>query len=181
MIETERLILRRFRKSDLADVFEYLSQIDIHCFADMKPSNLKDAKKLLKHLIKEPFYFALECKENHKVIGELTADLGSEEMGKEYVGTYSICALLNNNYQHKGYMKEAGKALFDYLFKEKNARRIYAYVEDYNIASQKFCEALGMRREAYYKEFCSFVNDENGNPVFESTYGYAILKKEWIK
>ena len=67
----------------------------------------------------------------------------------------------------------------DYLFNEKGARRIYAYTEDYNIASQKVCEKLCMRREGLFIEFVSFVNDSDGNPIYENTYQYAILKKEW--
>ena len=30
-------------------------------------------------------------------------------------------------------------------------------------------------------EFISFVNDENGDLIYENTYQYAILKKEWDK
>ena len=63
--------------------------------------------------------------------------------------------------------------------KQKSARRIYAYTEDYNIASQKLCEKLGMRREGIFMEFVSFINDANGNPVYENTIQYAILRKEW--
>ena len=51
--------------------------------------------------------------------------------------------------------------------------------EDYNIASQRVCEKLGMRREGLFKEFISFVKDADGNPIYENTYQYAILKKEW--
>ena len=46
--------------------------------------------------------------------------------------------------------------------------------------SQKLCEKLGMRREGMFMEFVSFVNDENGAPIYENTMQYAILKKEWI-
>ena len=59
-------------------------------------------------------------------------------------------------------------------------RRIYAYVEDYNLSSQLLCEKLGMRREGLFKEFVSFVNDEDGVPIYENTMQYAILKKEWM-
>ena len=38
-----------------------------------------------------------------------------------------------------------------------------------------------MRREGMFMEFVSFINDENGNPVYENTIQYGILKKEWIK
>ena len=76
-------------------------------------------------------------------------------------------------------MYEAASLFFDYLFNVKHARRIYAYTEDDNIASQKLCEKLGMRQEGLFKEFVSFINDENGQPIYENTYQYAILKKEW--
>jgi RimJ/RimL family protein N-acetyltransferase len=62
----------------------------------------------------------------------------------------------------------------------KNIRRIYAYTEDYNLSSQRLCEKLGMRREGMFMEFVSFVNDEDGVPIYENTMQYAILKKEWI-
>ena len=37
-----------------------------------------------------------------------------------------------------------------------------------------------MRQEGLFKEFISFVNDENGDPVYEDTMEWAILKREWI-
>ena len=30
-------------------------------------------------------------------------------------------------------------------------------------------------------EFVSFVNDSEGNPIYENTIQYAILEKEWKK
>ena len=62
---------------------------------------------------------------------------------------------------------------------QKGARRIYAYTEDYNLASQHLCEKLGMRREGVFLEFISFVNNPDGTPRYENTVQYAILKKEW--
>ena len=89
--------------------------------------------------------------------------------------------MLNKAYQGKGYAYEAARAFFDYLFKEKGARRIYAYTEDYNTSSRHLCEKLGMRCEGLFLEFISFVSNEDGTPRYENTYQYAILKKEWDK
>ena len=89
--------------------------------------------------------------------------------------------MLNTNYQGKGYAYEAAYAFFDYLFSKKGARRIYAYTEDYNIPSQKICEKLNMRKEGFFLEFVSFINNPDGTPKYENTYQYAILKKEWDK
>ena len=53
--------------------------------------------------------------------------------------------MLNLAYAGKGCAYEAARAFFDYLFREKGARRIYAYTEDDNLPSQRLCERLGMR------------------------------------
>jgi RimJ/RimL family protein N-acetyltransferase len=93
--------------------------------------------------------------------------------------TFSPCWMLNLNYTGKGYAYEATHAYFDYLFREKGARRIYAYTEDYNLPSQRLCEKLGMRREGLFMEFVSFSSNPDGTPRYENTMECAILKKEW--
>ena len=185
MITTERLILRPFTENDAADLLEYLHEPTVHCFFDMKISSMEEAKKEAVKRKETDCYFAIELKDTDKVIGEIFVHPdgeGMEEEGSEdgySDDTYSPCWMLNKDYHGKGYAYEAAKAVFDYLFNVKGARRLYAYTEDYNIASQKLCEKLGMRREGLFMEFISFVNDENGDPIYENTYQYAILKKEW--
>lgn len=44
MIETERLILRPFLEGDAADVFEYLKEPMVNCFACMKLNSLEKAQ-----------------------------------------------------------------------------------------------------------------------------------------
>ena len=89
--------------------------------------------------------------------------------------------MLNAAYRGRGYAYEAARAFFDYLFGRKGVRRIFAYTEDYNVRSQHLCEKLGMRREGLFLEFVSFVTDAGGNPVYENTLQYAILKQEWTE
>ena len=184
MIETERLILRPFTESDAPEVYEYLKEPMVHCFSCMKVNSLEEATKAaLKRAEDGEYYFAIGLKENGKVIGEIDAlpETSAPDEKSSVLDTFSPCWMLHPNYHGKGYAYEAAKAFFDYLFNEKGARRIYAYTEDYNTPSQKLCEKLGMRREGLFKEFVSFVNDENGNPIYENTYQYAILKTEWEK
>lgn len=184
-IETERLILRPFLETDAADVFEYLEKPAVNCFASMKLNSLEEARAEMKKRVGEiEYYFAITLKDTGKVIGEIDAypepgEPHSDESAPK--DTFSPCWMLNKAYQGKGYAYEAAHAFFDYLFKEKGARRIYAYTEDYNTSSQHLCEKLGMRREGLFLEFISFVNNEDGTPHYENTYQYAILKKEWDK
>ncbi len=184
-IETERLILRPFLETDAADVLEYLEKPAVNCFACMKLNSIEEAKEEMKKRVGEiEYYFAITLKDTGKVIGEIDAypepgEPHSDESAPK--DTFSPCWMLNKAYQGKGYAYEAAHAFFDYLFKEKGARRIYAYTEDYNTSSQHLCEKLGMRREGLFLEFISFVNNEDGTPHYENTYQYAILKKEWDK
>lgn len=183
IIETERLILRPFLETDAADVYEYLKEPAVNCFASMKLDTLEDAKEEMKKRVGETeYYFAITLKDGGKVIGEIDAYPEAGESHEDETApkdTFSPCWMLNLNYTGKGYAYEAAHAFFDYLFNEKDARRIYAYTEDYNTASQRLCEKLGMRREGLFKEFISFVNNPDGTPHYENTYQYAILKKEW--
>ena len=182
MIETKRLILRPFLESDAEDLYEYLKAPLVHCFACMKLNSLDKAKtEAARRAKKTQYCFAIVLKETGRVIGEIEAYPETSAPDKDTApkDTFSPCWMLHKDYHGKGYAYEAAHAFFDYLFNEKGARRIYAYTEDYNVSSQRLCERLGMRREGMFMEFVSFVNGPDGEPVYENTVQYAILKKEW--
>ena len=194
-IETDRLVLRPFRESDAADVLEYLRHPTPNCFVGMKLDSLDEARaEMVKRSADPEYCFAITLKGSGKVIGEIDAApspyeppmLSSSEAaaanGKDspLPDTFSPCWMLNAAYQGKGYAYEAAHAFFDYLFNRKGVRRIFAYTEDYNVRSRHLCEKLGMRREGMFLEFVSFVRDADGNPVYENTMQYAILKREWM-
>ena len=182
-IETERLILRSFCEDDAEDVFEYLKEPTVNCFACMKLNSLEEATAAVKEKAKHGGYcFAIVLKESGTIIGEIEAYPESSHPDKAEscaVDTFSPCWMLHPAFHGKGYAFEAATTFFDYLFHQKGARRIYAYTEDYNLHSQRLCEKLGMRREGLFREFVSFVNDADGNPIYENTLQYAILRKEW--
>lgn len=183
-IETERLVLRPFTVGDAEDVYEYLREPMVNCFADMKLNSLEEAQaEMRKRSGETEYYFAIVLKSTGKVIGEIDAypEPSDPHGAGEVQDTFSPCWMLNKDYHGKGYAYEAAYAFFDYLFQEKGARRIYAYTEDYNHASQRLCEKLYMRREGTFKEFISFVNNPDGTPHYENTVQYAVLKKEWCE
>lgn len=182
ILETKRLILRPFLESDAEDVYEYLKEPLVNCFACMKLDSVEAARaEVIERGRDVDYTFAIVLKETGKVIGEIDAapEATAPDRDSAQEDTFSPCWMLNKAYHGKGYAYEAAHAFFDYLFREKGARRIYAYTEDYNTSCQHLCEKLGMRREGLFMEFASFVNDPDGTPLYENTYQYAILKKEW--
>ena len=187
-VETQRLLLRPFRESDAADVLEYLSGPLPHCFANLKLNTLDEARaEVVKRGEDTEYCFAIVLKETGRVIGEIDAQptdyvppvLSSRKTPPPPPDTFTPSIILNAAYHAGGYAYEAACAFYDYLFTRKGVRRIYVYVDDYNARSQHLCEKLGLRREGLLREFVSFVNDADGNPVFENTILYAVLKEEW--
>ena len=183
MMESERLILRPFTEGDADDMYEYLKEPMVNCFACMKVSSREQARAAVRERAeKGELCLAITLKEGGKVIGEIEAYRESSQpdmLEHRVMDTFSPCWMLHKDYQGKGYAYEAARAFFEDLFRNKGARRIYAYTEEDNVASQRLCEKLGMRREGMFVEFVSFVNEADGTPHYENTYQYAILKKEW--
>ncbi|RUM25833.1 N-acetyltransferase [Rhizobium vallis] len=170
-IETDRLVLRNFRKRDAPDLFLYLHEPVASCFLSLALEDLSAAEAEVKKRSRSHEYIAVCLKGSDRLIGDVFAMPEGD--------TFSVGWNFNADAGGKGFASEAAHALFGYLFSVKKARRLYAYVEDHNIASQRLCGRLGMRTEGLFREFVSFKNDEYGDPIFENTMQYAILRKEW--
>jgi len=172
IVETERLVLRRFARRDAADLFEYLHHPEASCFLSLALEDVKAAEREALDRSSQDTAVAVCLRTSDKLIGDLFADPEGD--------TFSVGWNFNPSFSGKGYAYEAATALFNHLFAERAARRLYAYVEDTNTASQRLCERLGMRQEGLFKEFISFRNDERGAPIYENTMQYALLRREWL-
>lgn len=175
-IETERLILRPFQEGDAADLFAYLRAPTASCFLSLTLEDLAAAEVEVRKRALDDGCVAICLKQTGRVIGDLFGGAGDDDEDE----TASVGWHLNPQFGGQGYAFEAAHALLDYLFRAKGFRRIYAYVEDHNRPSQRLCEKLGMRREGIFVEFVSFTKDETGNPIYENTMQYAILRREWM-
>ncbi len=170
-IKTTRLCLRNFLSSDADALFAYLHDPVVSCFLDLRLKSLQEAQAEAVKRSTNDEHIAVCLRDTGELVGDLFAV--SEE------DTFSVGWNFNPAFAGKGYATEAARALFAHLFAHKGARRLYAYVEDHNTSSQRLCERLGMRQEGLFLEFVSFRSDSAGNPVYENTFQYALLRKEW--
>lgn len=171
-METARLVLRPFTPGDAADLFEYLHQPVASCFLSLAVADMQAAEHEAATRSQNEHSIAVCLRTS----GELIGDLFAEPEGD----TFSVGWNFNPAFFGQGYAHEAAEALFAKLFAASAARRLYAYVEDTNKASQRLCERLGMRQEGVFKEFISFRDDASGSPIYENTMQYAILRHEWL-
>lgn len=173
-IATERLILRDFSAQDGAPLLEYLHQPTASCFFDLAVADLPAATAEAAKRAAGGEYVAVCSKASGQLMGDLFA---LPEAGD----TFCIGWHLNPRFAGQGYALEAARALVSHLFAARGARRLYAYVETTNHASEKLCGKLGMRREGVFKEFVSFQKDAHGQPVYEDTMQFALLRSEWVQ
>lgn len=172
-ITTDRLILRPFKNTDGAGLYGYLADPKVNCFKDEQVADLAAATLEAEKRSQDATKLAVALKDSDIVIGELFCDFEAPD-------TYAIGWHFNADYAGKGYASESAYAMIDDLFTSWKARRLYAYIEDDNVSSQKLAERLGMRQEGLFLDFISFVS-VNGEPKYENTYQYALLKKEWLE
>lgn len=167
IMQTERLILRRYQPFDLQDLFAYLSDPEVVKFEPYKPMTMEEVQENLAWRISNDEMIAIELKENHRMIGNVY-------LGKRDFDSLEIGYVLNREYWGKGYAVEGCEALIRNVF-EQGIHRIYAECDPENKASWRLLERLGFRLEAHLRQNVYFWKNEKGVPVWKDTYIYAKL------
>lgn len=148
-IETDRLLLRAFKQSDLDDFYEYASVKGVGEMAGWYHHQSKEeSQKILDSFISHDKTFAVVLKENNKLIGSL----GIEEYGMEnkltefndYKGR-EIGYVLSRDYWGKGIMPEAVKAIIDYLFNVLDLDFLICGYYLFNSQSKRVQEKCGFK------------------------------------
>ena len=121
-IETERLILRPWRESDVEDFYEYARVDGVGQMAGWLPhKDMEESRQILSMFIDEKKTFALELKESGKVIGSIGLETRDADLGiPEYLQGREIGYVLNKDYWGRGLMPEAVKAVIGYCFEKLN-------------------------------------------------------------
>lgn len=171
LLETNRLIIRRFQEVDWKDLHEYLSDEEVVFWEPYGVYTEEESKKEAVGRANSDIFWAVCLKDSNKVIGNLSFQ-------KQDFDTYEIGYVFNKKYQKQGFATESAKAIINYAIKELNARRIIAMCSPKNDSSWKLLERLKMRREGHLLQNVYFKTDERNKPIWLDTYEYAILASE---
>lgn len=176
-IITPRLLLRRFRASDLPTLWAYRNDPEVaryqawSAFSEAALSAyISEQSTTLPFRPGGGFQFALELREAAMHIGDLFVRLLEYDHGQIEIG-YTLARA----YHRQGYASEAVGALFDEAFLRHGMHRAMALVDSANLASIALLERLGLRREGYFLQ--SFQN----RGAWRDEYQYAILRSEWVE
>lgn len=175
-LETERLILRKFKEDDFAQVHSYSSCAENLTYMLWGPNSEEQTRDFLKRAISRAqenpranYQYAAVLKNTDNLIGGCGLDLsgGKAEMGW----------ILHRDCWKQGYGAEMGKALLKFGFEELALHRIIAECDAENYGSYRVMEKIGMRREGL------LIEGRPANKITDKKYSdkviYAILKDEW--
>jgi putative acetyltransferase len=178
VLETERLILRKWNLEDLEDFYEYARNPNVGPNAGWEPHKDKESSEnILKNFVDQEEVWAIVYKENGKAIGSIgmhedrrRADVSAS------IRVKMIGYVLSEEYWGKGIMSEACKAVVKYAFDEAKLELLTIFHYPFNIRSKRVIEKCGFRYEGTLR-LASKIYD---GTVHDSVC-YSITKDEFHK
>ncbi|MCL1924701.1 MAG: GNAT family N-acetyltransferase [Defluviitaleaceae bacterium] len=149
-IETERLILRLWKETDLMDFYLYASQPGVGELAGWHHhKNIDESKEILEMFITNKNDFAIVLKETNKVIGSFGFHDSwvnkDDESEYKNLKNLSIGYVLAKTYWGRGLMPEALNAVIKYLFDNDIVEAIAISHFQHNIQSKRVIEKAGFK------------------------------------
>lgn len=172
ILETDRLLIRRFTPADWPDLHDYLAKESVVKYEPYGVFTESESKAEAQRRATDPNFWAVWHKQAHKVIGNVY-------LAEQNNGTWELGYVFNSDFQGCGFATEAVSALVDTVFAANNARRIIAKCNPLNERSWRLLERLGFHRERHLVKNIYFKFDDDGNPIWSDTFEYVLLATEW--
>jgi ribosomal-protein-alanine N-acetyltransferase len=176
ILETDKLIIRRFCDDDWKDLYEYLSQETVVIYEPYGVFSEEACKQEAVSRSQNDAFWAVCLKESNKLIGNIYF---KQQDPKEFL-TWEIGYVFNPTYYGKGYATEASRRILQYGFEQKCAHRIIGKCNPENASSWRLMERLSMKREGYFRKPAFFTKSFDGKPIWHDAYQYSILAEEFF-
>ena len=172
VLETERLRLRSWTLEDLDDFYEYAKSLEVGPDAGWMPHACKEeSEKILRSFIENDDIWAIELKENSKVIGSVGLHKDTNRSG---INSKMLGYVLSKVYWGQGIMPEAVKAVIKYAFEEEGLELISVQHFRFNSKSKRVIEKCGFKYEGTIRKGRKLFN---GKVVDLGCY--SMLKEEY--
>ncbi len=155
-IETDRLILREIRDTDLEGMYELDSNPAVHRYLGKKPISTKEEAKNTIDSVKKQYEergigrWAMIDKETGEFMGWSGLRLNTEYNMNGFTRYYDVGYRIIERFWGKGYATESGKAAVKYAFEVMNLPEIYATTEIGNEGSHHALLKIGL---SYVEDF----------------------------
>lgn len=171
-VETDRLLLRKWRQADFIDFARQVADKEVMLPAGVRPAaSDKEARKLFRRALKEGQY-AIVLRETGAAIGHFQF---ARDLSRRNVSSFVIGYWLEKPFWGKGYMTEALRAMVRHGFEKKKAEVLAIGHEVGNEGSRRVIEK------------CGFIHEGTRRRAFRRCDGallddacYSMLREEYF-
>ncbi len=152
-LQTERLVLRDLKETDIPQLFELRSNDELMRFIDRDKAQTEEDAKIFYQRLKSGqsdntgISWAVTLKGDDTMVGNIGFFNIQKEHHRAELGYF-----LHPKYHRKGLMAEAIKAVTNFAFSDMNVHSIEANINPENEASKKLLQKMGFVQEAYFRE-----------------------------
>lgn len=171
-LETERLYLRMWKRSDAPQLFAYASNPSVGPRAGWKPhESVAESRKIIETVFRESRVWAIIEKESGRIIGSIGL---SEDRFRPGVNSLELGYSLAEEYWGRGLMTEAAKRVIVYGFEYIGLDVMMIRTGEENLASQHVIEKCGFQYEGTLRRIYK-IYDGTVKPV----RCYTMLREEY--
>jgi len=172
-LETERLILRAWHENDTDDFFEYAKHPEVGLNGGWPPHTSRDESlEVIKYFIKENDIWAIELKENNRVIGSV----GLHKDGKRpNISVKELGFVVSADYWGMGVATEASKRVIAHAFEDMGLDLVSTYHKSFNARAKRVVEKCGFTCEGMLRQASKRYDQQ----IFDA-FCYSILKTEYL-
>lgn len=143
-METERLILRKWKETDAEDLFEYARAPGVGPIAGWPPHrSVEESLDVIRNVFDGAECYAICEKENGKAIGAIELKLNGHTDMTERDDECELGYWLGKPFWGRGYMPEAAKEIIRHGFEDLGMNTIWCGYYDGNRKSARVQEKLG--------------------------------------
>lgn len=177
ILETERLILRRWEESDAEDLYKYASNPDVGPIAGWPPhQSLDESKDVIKNVLNGKEAYAICLKEDGKVIGAIELKLNGHTDMTEKDDECELGYWIGKPFWGQGLMPEAANELLRHAFEDIGMSIVWCGYYEGNIKSKRVQEKVGFKYQ--------WTSEDIDVPLMHekrTCHVNALTKEEWLK
>ena len=183
ILTTPRLIVRPFMPTD-APAYLELAHANHEHLARFEPGNpvrtvqtLADAEAVLRQYAADweagtIFFFGAWRQVDGALLAQVALMPYNPDLPEDEVGCF-----VDGRYEGQGYATESLRAVVDYAFRGRGAKRVSCRCSDENVRSQRLIARCGFTLEGILRDCNPYVPRADGSP--SSEYVYGVLRGEW--
>ncbi|MTI67007.1 MAG: GNAT family N-acetyltransferase [Firmicutes bacterium] len=176
-LNTDRLILRKWKETDSKDLYEYAKSELVGPNAGWPPhKNEEESKKIIKMFIENNDTYAIVLKSENKVIGGIGLHNRKPDDSLSNLKQREIGYVLNPKYWGRGITPEAVNCLIEYGFNELDLDLIWCGHYDFNHNSKRVNEKCGFKYRFKKNEKLKLLDNKKVTTLY-----YCIYKSDYLK